>query len=57
MKKMIRKIAALLFCGAFTVLSLFAGAAEKVQQLTLENGLTVFLLENPGDALVNIKFL
>lgn len=57
MKKMIRRIAALLFCGAFTVLSLFAGAAEKVQQLTLENGLTVFLLENPGDALVNIKFL
>ena len=54
---MIRKILALLFCGTFTAFSLFAGAAEQVQQLTLENGLTVFLLDNPSDALVNIKFV
>ncbi|MCR4580040.1 MAG: insulinase family protein [Treponema sp.] len=35
---------------------IFAGTAEAVRQVTLENGLEVFLLENKSDALVNIEF-
>ncbi|MBP3742772.1 MAG: hypothetical protein J6J00_07285 [Treponema sp.] len=56
MKKMIKRFALLFVFGLFIVTSAFAGPAQNVQELRLENGLSVFLLENPADALVNIRF-
>ena len=56
MKKIVRKIAGVVLAGVFAVATVAAGPAEQVQQLTLENGMTVFLLENPADAVVNIEF-
>ena len=50
----------LLALGAFFILiSQLASAnpAEVVEQLTLENGMTVFLLQNPSDAVINIDFI
>lgn len=46
----------------FLILSLFSfllfanSPISRVQEYTLENGLQVFLLEEPGDALVHIEF-
>ncbi len=56
MKKLIKKAAALCIFTLFSAVQAFAGPSEQVHQLTLENGLTVFMLENPADALVNIEF-
>lgn len=46
--------------GLICVMMVFAlqalSSANKVQEYTLENGLQVFLLEEPADALVHIEF-
>lgn len=44
----------LLLLGLFTI-SLYATPAGNVHQYTLENGLTVFLLEDSSDALVHVE--
>lgn len=48
----------LLFTSLFLCVFLYSqpASAGKVQELILENGLTVFLLENPSDALVHIDY-
>lgn len=34
----------------------YASPANKIEQFTLENGMEVFLLENPSDALIHIEY-
>ena len=51
MKKVLSFIAAL-----FVAFSLFAAPADSVQQLTLENGLTVFLLEDTSTPFIRVEY-
>ncbi|MBR1638908.1 MAG: insulinase family protein [Treponema sp.] len=56
MKKLLKRTAVFLFTGILTTEMIFAGPAEGLQQITLENGMEAFILENPADAVVNIEF-
>lgn len=52
-----KRILSVLFFMLIMHVSLFSQTNVKgLQQLTLENGLTVFLLEAPNDALVRVEF-
>ena len=44
------------FCIFLLAARLFASPANQVQEYTLENGMQVFLLEDPGDAQVHIEY-
>lgn len=44
------------FCLLFLTFSASAKPVDKIKQLTLENGLEVFLLEDSSDALVHIEY-
>lgn len=57
MKKIVKKIAVLISLGIFSAWPGFSNPAQKMQEITLENGLTAFLLENPGDAAVHVTFV
>ena len=46
-----------IFCLLFTLFStLYANVADNLKEITLENGLSVFLLPDQNDALVRIEF-
>lgn len=53
---MFQKKKFLLFLTFFLSLPVFCLQIENVREYTLENGLEVYLLENPNDALVHIDF-
>ena len=45
-----------LICLFFLAAHLYASPATNVQEYTLENGMQVFILEDPGDAQVHIEY-